>query len=73
MLLGAFGIICGLGSGWLLASIISRQGIIKMEGQVYLLDKFHVSIEISTLFVIFFSTMSVLSVSILAALARLKP
>ncbi|MDD2650941.1 MAG: FtsX-like permease family protein [Candidatus Cloacimonadales bacterium] len=72
MLLGAFGIICGLGSGWLLASIISRQGIIKMEGQVYLLDKFHVSIEISTLFVIFFSTMSVLSVSILAALARLK-
>ncbi|HOE91226.1 MAG TPA: FtsX-like permease family protein, partial [Candidatus Cloacimonadota bacterium] len=72
LLMGIAGIISGIIGGWFVAKLISKQSFIKMEGQVYLLDAFHVDISFLTLLIIFTTATIVVSVSIYAALKRLK-
>lgn len=69
---GVAGILCGIISGWGFAHIISKQSFIKMEGQVYLLDAFHVSIQPQTLLLIFVSAFAIVSFSALIALKKLN-
>lgn len=71
IVIGIVSVITGLLCGYLIAQIISHQNIIKMYGEVYLLDAFHVNISIESLLIIFFASLISISISAMIALKQI--
>ncbi len=71
-IIGFFSIITGLIFGFLIAKMISSQTLIKMQGDVYLLDAFHVSITWYSISIIFTISMIIVLFSGIIALKKMN-
>lgn len=71
-IIGLFSIIIGLGTGYILANLISNQSLIKMHGEVYLLDAFHVSISWFSIMIIFTISLLIVLLSGIIALKKMN-
>jgi lipoprotein-releasing system permease protein len=71
IVIGIISIVIGLVCGYVIAQLISHQNLIKMNGEVYLLDAFHVSITFPTLMIIFVTSLMRVTLSAMIALKQI--
>ncbi len=71
IVIGIISIVKGLVCGYVIAQLISHQNLIKMYGEVYLLDAFHVSITFPTLMIIFVTSLMSVTLSAMIALKQI--